>query len=208
MYNTDMRNVVYIHGANACPDNFNYYTLKLPEHRFISPEYSMDDDPFDVVDKIRRQIEKEFGKEPIYLVGHSFGGLLAAWYASVYPNRIKHLVTIATPWQGTPVARIFGYFWRNSLMFKNTKPGAEVLALLQEKRFSGLHTNIVCTKGANPVAGLGGKANDGMIDCDSQSATPPKFKSSETTFIEAGHSAVLLNNNVTDLLHKTIFGKK
>ena len=36
-----MKNVVYIHGANACPDNFNYYTLKLPEHKFISPEYSI-----------------------------------------------------------------------------------------------------------------------------------------------------------------------
>lgn len=200
-----MKNVIYIHGANADPDNFNYYTLKLPEHRFIAPSYSMDEDPYDLVEILRIRKEREFGQEPVYLVGHSFGGLLAAWYASVYPNNVKHIVTIATPWQGTPVARIFGYFWRNSQMFQNTRPGAEVLQLLQEKTFNGKHTNIVCTAGSNPVAGLGGKANDGMITCDSQSATPPKFKNSENITIEAGHSSVLLNNTVTDTLEKIIF---
>ena len=165
----------------------------------------MDEDPFDLVEILRIRKEREFGKEPVYLVGHSFGGLLAAWYASVYPKRVKHLVTIATPWQGTPVARIFGYFWRNSQMFQNTRPGAEVLQLLQEKTFNGGHTNIVCTAGSNPVAGLGGKANDGMITVDSQGATPPKFKNSKNITIEAGHSSVLLNNSVTDLLQKIIF---
>ena len=68
-----MKNVIYIHGANACADNFNYYTLKLPEHRILTPEYSMEDDPFDVVEMIRLQKEREFGKEPVYFVGHSFG---------------------------------------------------------------------------------------------------------------------------------------
>ena len=66
-------------------------------------------------------------------MGHSFGGLLASWYASVYPNKVDHLVTIATPWQGTPVARILSMIFRNSKVFENTKPGADVLRLLQEK---------------------------------------------------------------------------
>ena len=50
MYNTDMKNVVYLHGANASPENFNYYTLKMPEHPFIAPAYDMEDDPFDIVE--------------------------------------------------------------------------------------------------------------------------------------------------------------
>ena len=199
-----MKNVIYLHGANASPDNFNYYTLKLPEHRFIAPTYDMEQDPFDIVEILKIQKEREFGKEPVIVVGHSFGGLIAGWYASVYPQKVSHLVTIATPWEGTPVARIFGYFFRNSTMFKNTRPGAEVLALLQEKSFNKPHTNIVCTHGANPIAGLGGKANDGMITVDSQSASPPKFKNSQNITIEAGHSGVLLNNTVTDMLQKII----
>ena len=84
------------------------------------------------------------------------------------------------------------------------------MALLQEKNFNGKHTNIVCTRGANPVAGLGWggeKANDGMISVDSQSATPPGFKNTQNLTIEAGHSEVLLNNTVTDLLQEIIFEK-
>lgn len=200
-----MSQVIYIHGANADADNFNYFTLKLPEHDYISPEYSMDDDPYDVVEyiKLRRKRKLDTSK-PVILVGHSFGGILASWYASVYPNDVQALVTIATPWEGTPVARIFGYFWRNAKVFQTTRPDSEFLVLLKEKTFTGPHLNIVCTRGANPVAGLGGKANDGMITVDSQSNTPPNFAKSKNTFIEAGHSGVLLNNIVTDLLQDII----
>ena len=76
---------------------------------------------------------------------------------------------------------------------------------MQEKTFNGKHINIVCNRGANPVAGLGGKANDGMITVDSQSATPPGFKNTQNVTIEAGHSEVLLNNFVTDMLQDIIF---
>mgnify|MGYP000224050404 CR=1 FL=1 len=199
-----MKNIIYLHGANADPDNFNYYTLKLPEHNFMSPAYDMEDDPYDIVELVRMRKEREFGKQKVILVGHSFGGLLASWYASVYPKNVEHLVTIATPWQGTPVARILGMIFRNRKVFDNTRPGAEVLALLQEKSYNGLHTNIVCTSGSNPLAGLGGKANDGMISVDSQLTTPPKFKNTENVTIHAGHSGVLLNNNVTNILEKLI----
>ena len=208
MYNNIMSQVIYIHGANADAENFNYYTLKLPKHDFIRPEYSMDDDPYDVVEYIKLRRKRDLDpQKPVILVGHSFGGILASWYASVYPNDVQSLVTIATPWDGTPVARIFGYFWRNAKVFQMTRPGAEVLALLQEKKFAGPHLNIICTKGANPVAGIGGQANDGTISCDSQSKTPPKFVNSQNTFIEAGHSGVLLNNNVTEMLKILITGE-
>jgi len=200
-----MENIIYIHGANASSDSFNYYLLNFPEHNILKINYSMDDDPFDIVDSIKNKKQRMFPKQKVHIIGHSFGGLLASWYASVYNKDVKNLITIATPWEGTPVARIFGFFWRNAKVFQNTKPGAEVLEFLQDKSYNGKHINIVCTRGANPVAGIGGKANDGMITCDSQSATPPKFKNTENTYIEAGHSEVLLNNNVTDILQKIIF---
>ena len=199
-----MHNVIYIHGANADSDNFNYYKVKLPEHNSYTPNYDMSEDPFDLVMAFKSKAEKEFDNEPITLVGHSFGGIIASWYASVFPDHVNHLVTIATPWDGTPVARIFGYFWRNADVFKNNMPGATVLSMLQEKKYAGPHTNIICTRGANPVAGIGGKANDGMISCDSQSKTPPGFKNTQTHHIEAGHSGVLLNNNVTELLQNIL----
>ena len=47
-----------------------------------------------------------------------------------------------------------------------------------------------------------------MITVDSQSATPIGFKNTTKITIEAGHSEVLLNNFVTDLLQKIIFEEK
>lgn len=194
--------VIYLHGANASPDNFNYFKVMCGEHDSIAPVYDMEEDPFDVVDQLNRKAGNTFEGEQLIIVGHSFGGLIGAWYSAINPSRVKHLVTIATPWQGTPVARIFGYFFRNSNMFKNTRPGANVLALLQQKEFNGNHTNIVCTGSGNPVAGMGSHANDGMVGVDSQCSTPPMFTNSQNVYIEAGHSGVLLNNTVTDLLRK------
>ena len=170
----------------------------------MTPTYAMEDDPYDLVELLRAKKQREFGKEKIILVGHSFGGLLASWYASVYPKNIEHLVTIATPYQGTPVARILSMVFRNKKVFENTTPGADVLALLQEKTFEGLHTNIVCTSGSNPLAGLGGKANDGMVSVESQSSPPAGFVNTQNSFIDAGHSGVLLNNIVTEMLQKII----
>lgn len=198
-----MHNVIYIHGANADADNFNYYKLILSKHESISPEYSMDENPYDLVENIKQQKEREFGKKPVILVGHSFGGILAGWFASVYHADVKHLITIATPWHGTPVARIFGWVFADP-EWKHNKPNADVLNLLQKKQYVKPHTNIVCTKGSNAVAGIGGKSNDGMIPCDSQIGTPPKFTKTQNIHIEAGHSGVLLNNSVTDLLRDII----
>ncbi|MFJ8529312.1 alpha/beta fold hydrolase [Bacillus sp. NPDC094106] len=52
---------------------------------------------------------KQFGKEEVYIVAHSMGGLLAHTYVQwahekkILPN-IKKVITIGTPWQGSPDA--------------------------------------------------------------------------------------------------------
>ena len=59
----------------------------------------MSEDPFDLVMAFKSKAEKEFGNEHITLVGHSFGGIIDSWYASVFPDNVNHLVRIATRWE-------------------------------------------------------------------------------------------------------------
>ncbi|MCL6632775.1 MAG: alpha/beta fold hydrolase [Alicyclobacillus herbarius] len=50
-------------------------------------------------------IQQQLGLEnPIDIIGHSMGGLIGRLVAGSEPGRVRHLVTIATPHHGTPLA--------------------------------------------------------------------------------------------------------
>ncbi len=61
-----------------------------------------------VRDKIL-QIQKLTGQAEIILIGHSMGGLIASYYAERLAKQdgtnIRHVISIASPWQGTPVIK-------------------------------------------------------------------------------------------------------
>lgn len=54
------------------------------------------------------EIAKDTGREDLILIGHSMGGLVGAWYATklAKENTVTDLITIASPLEGTPMARI------------------------------------------------------------------------------------------------------
>lgn len=54
------------------------------------------------------EIAKETGREDLILIGHSMGGLVSAWYATKLAKEktVTDLITIASPLEGTPMARI------------------------------------------------------------------------------------------------------
>lgn len=54
-----------------------------------------------------KEIKKATGQNEIILIGHSMGGLIASQYAENIAvddkTTIKHIISIATPWQGAPL---------------------------------------------------------------------------------------------------------
>lgn len=44
-----------------------------------------------------KAIEREQGKRPIFLTGHSLGGIFATLFAALHPKRVKGLVLLSTP---------------------------------------------------------------------------------------------------------------
>lgn len=52
------------------------------------------------------RIKGKFGIDRFVFLGHSMGGLVAAYYAEHYAKQdgvtVEHVISIATPWQGTP----------------------------------------------------------------------------------------------------------
>lgn len=68
--------------------------------------------------------------DPVYIVGHSMGGLVARYYAQVLLRPLARLVCLATPHRGTTRA---GYFTALPLAGE-LAPGSETLALLERTR--------------------------------------------------------------------------
>lgn len=54
-------------------------------------------------------IAKETGRNDLILIGHSMGGLVSCLYTAQLsePNRVTDLITIGSPFLGSPVARFF-----------------------------------------------------------------------------------------------------
>lgn len=60
-----------------------------------------------------KKIKKITGSDRVILIGHSMGGLIAGYYAEYFAQadkvNVEHVISIASPWQGTP---LIDYFWQ------------------------------------------------------------------------------------------------
>ena len=111
--------ILLIHGAGATSIGFNYLSLWLDEE-LQTIDYKVGDSHSDIFKKIERPREVD------YVIGHSYGGLLAAEWLSKDVRNVKGIMTIATPWQGSPTARILNWFLSDPV-WEDMKPGSQLL---------------------------------------------------------------------------------
>jgi len=54
-----------------------------------------------LIDGVLARFDEVYGdhQEPVSLVGHSFGGLLARWLAQQRPEHVRQVVTMGSPWR-------------------------------------------------------------------------------------------------------------
>lgn len=62
---------------------------------------------YQTIDEIVEDAKQRSSSDKVNLVCHSFGGLLGLSYTVKHPDDVKHCVTIATSFGGTPVAYLF-----------------------------------------------------------------------------------------------------
>ncbi|HEU4624528.1 MAG TPA: alpha/beta fold hydrolase [Steroidobacteraceae bacterium] len=106
--------VLFVHGMNGTPADFEYLVQHLDRSRFQAWVYSYPSGAkleaiADHLDHTIRELHARWHFGPIAIVAHSMGGLVARGFilrhAHTAPaDSMPLLVTISTPWEGHPAA--------------------------------------------------------------------------------------------------------
>ena len=151
--------LVYIHGANATSESFNYIRSKIGDG--IDVNY---DSRNGFENNLKDMLVQLKNIKDIFFVAHSLGGIYALHLANAIPEQVLGAVTISTPYGGAEVADYAQYFLPFSRLMRDIGPSS--WAMRQADRINIQHpwTNIVTLKGQSPFIIA---PNDGVVTIDS-----------------------------------------
>ena len=185
-------NLVYIHGANATSESFNYIRSKLGKGIDINYDSrnGFENNLMDMQSSLKDQKDLVF-------IAHSLGGIYSLHLANLIPNAVKGAVTLSTPYGGAEVADYAKYFLPFSRLMRDIGPNS--WAMTQAKKIEIQHpwTNIVTVKGQSPFMF---EANDGVVTISSQK----HHRDMELVEVEYNHYEVVLSDEVVELVKERI----
>jgi pimeloyl-ACP methyl ester carboxylesterase len=185
-------NLVYIHGANATSESFNYIRSKLGAG--IDLNYnSRNGFENNLADMLTRLDDVK----DLAFIAHSLGGIYALHISHAIPDQILGAVTLSTPYGGAEVADYAQYFLPFSRLMREIGPSS--WAMKQAKKIKIQHpwTNIVTVKGQSPFIFA---ANDGVVTIASQK----HHEDMELVLVDYNHYEVVLADPVIDIIQERI----
>lgn len=184
---------IWIHGYAATKTSFNYIKTQMSVDDDIYIEYNSNCDLVDLIEKIRKKIEKIGNDEKIDLVGHSLGGVICVILYHLGLTNIRSIVTMSAPFGGITNNSLLRFWFPRSIFTEFHK--------LETKysHFINLpikipHLFIVSNKGNNPI--FLNKKNDGVVSVSSQVAIP------KANYVEipTNHYEILMNDKVVNII--------
>jgi hypothetical protein len=154
--------IVYIHGANASGNSFNYIRENLQYNDELVLEYDSREG-FDYnLDKLYTQLQKY---KDIFFVCHSLGGIYAVYLADKLGKKVLESVTLSTPYGGAEVANYAKYFFPFNRLIRDVGSHSVPIKNLDKIKIQHPWTQIVTTKGESLWIHV---ANDGVVTVNSQ----------------------------------------
>lgn len=187
--------LVYIHGANATSDSFNYLREHVHGHEDLVINY---DSRNGFQKNLADMMYQLSSYHSIFFICHSLGGVYALHLANAIPNQVIGAVTLSTPYGGAEVADVAKYFLPYSRLLKDIGPNS--WAMRQANKIDVHHpwTNVVTVRGDSPWV-LG--HNDGVVTINSQRH---HAKDMELIEVEYNHYEVVLNEQVVEIIKERI----
>lgn len=153
---------IYIHGATATGQSFNYIR-DLLRGKDLVLEYESEAGFFNNLDRLSEEVAAT--SEKLFFVGHSLGGIYSLSLAKRFESRTLGGVTISTPYGGSEIAPFLKYFVPFNRLLKEIGPTSRPILHAQQITIDRPWCNIVTTRGNSPWIAA---PNDGVVTVESQ----------------------------------------
>jgi pimeloyl-ACP methyl ester carboxylesterase len=187
--------LVYIHGASATSESFNYLKSKLGLGIDVNYDSrnGFENNLAEIIDQLK-------DIKDIFFIAHSLGGIYSLHIANTIPKQVLGAVTLSTPYGGAEVADVAKYFLPFSRLMRDIGPNSWVMKQADKIKIQHPWTNVVTVKGQSPFIS---EPNDGVVTIDSQR----HHIDMELIEVDYNHYEVLQANSVVKIIkaQKAIF---
>jgi pimeloyl-ACP methyl ester carboxylesterase len=184
--------LVYIHGASATSESFNYIRSKLGEG--IDINYDSRNGFENNLEDIKAQLKNV---KDMAFIAHSLGGIYSLHIANAMPEQVRGAVTLSTPYGGAEVADYAKYFLPFSRLMRDIGPNSWAFKQASEIKIRHPWTNVVTVKGQSPFMLA---HNDGVVTVASQK----HHADMELVEVDYNHYEVVLAEPVVKIIKERI----
>jgi pimeloyl-ACP methyl ester carboxylesterase len=184
--------LVYIHGANATSESFNYIKSKLGTG--INVDYDSRNGFENNLKDMQAVLQDH---KDLVFVAHSLGGIYSLHLANSMPFAVKGAITLSTPYGGAEVADYAQYFLPFSRLMRDIGPSSWVMKQASKIKIQHPWTNIVTVKGQSPFMH---EPNDGVVTIASQK----HHEDMELVEVACNHYEVVLSDVVVKLVKERV----
>ena len=184
--------LVYIHGASATSESFNYIRSKLGKG--IDINY---DSRNGFENNLNEMLAQLSGVEDIAFIAHSLGGVYSLHLANAIPDQVVGAVTLSTPYGGAEVAEVVKFFLPFSRLMRDIGPSSWAMKQADMIKIQHPWTNIVTVKGQSPFMH---EHNDGVVTI----ASMKRHTDMELIEVDYNHYEVVLAEPVVKIIKERV----
>ena len=187
--------IIFIHGANSSSVSFNYLKSRIQQHYKVGlVDYDSSRPITEVVPDIYRQIVNYSFNCPLFLVGHSLGGIMATLlsYWNVEDDNELNIVgnvCLSTPFAGSKAANYLRWLYPAYGLFDNVATTNPWMKLIADKGALVPTLAVITDGGDTPLIT---EPNDGVVGVKSQMS----LKNADYVKFHLNHFEVLLSEEV------------
>jgi pimeloyl-ACP methyl ester carboxylesterase len=182
--------LVYIHGASATSESFNYIRSKIGNG--IAINYDSRNGFENNLENIQKELKS---LNNIFFVAHSLGGIYSLHLANAMPKKVLGAVTLSTPYGGAEVADFAKYFLPFSRLMRDIGPSSWAMKQASKIKIQHPWTNVVTVKGQSPFMA---EANDGVVTI----ASMKHHDDMELVEVDYNHYEVVLSDKIVEIIQE------